>query len=139
MRTICKGFVFKGVLTLVVVLLASRVASAAVTSIDVDPNADLNPQRTEATINGSIGCDSAETVAVLIYVIQTAGRLLNIGIFSGTATCVDQGGGNFLGGFSIVVPAIDGLKYRPGPATVVVKATDATNDYEKGFKTKLLP
>jgi hypothetical protein len=138
MRIVAKASLFRSTVVFLAILLGSGAATAGVTSIDVDPNADLSPQRDEATINGSIGCDLAEAVDLVVYVIQTGGRLLNIGIANDNVTCADQGG-NFSAAFSIPVPAIDGLNYRPGPATVLVKANSTSNTYEKGFKTKLQP
>jgi hypothetical protein len=135
MRRVSK---FGPLVALLAILLTGGVATAAVTAIDVDPTADLNQQKTVATITGSIECDAAATVNILVYVIQTGGRLLNIGIYSGSTACADQGG-TFAGDYSIDVPAIQNLHYKAGPATVIVKANDGTSDYEMGFKTKLHP
>jgi hypothetical protein len=138
MRRISK---FGLLIALLAILLSGRMATAAIITIDVDPTADLTQGRSVATITGSIECDvAAATVNILVYVIQTGGRLLNIGIYSGSTACAGPVGGPYSGDFSIPVPAIQGLQYKSGPATVIVKANDGSGtDYEMGFKTRLHP
>ncbi len=53
-----------------------------------------------------------------MHIFQSVGRLINIGIGSGTLICTNAPTEQ-----SIVVNAIPGLAFQPGPATLIVKLT----------------
>ena len=61
------------------------------------------------------------TTSVSVKIFQSVGRLLNIGTGSGTPTCTGQ-----LEDVTITVNAIPGLKFQPGPSTILIKLTETT-------------
>lgn len=83
--------------------------------------ADLSDDRTSATVTVSAQCDPVTQGAsgtLSVHIFQSVGRLINIGIGSGTLMC-----DNTAIPQSIVVNAIPGLAFQPGPATLIVKLT----------------
>lgn len=84
--------------------------------------ADLSDDRASATVTVSAQCDSvtqgAPSGTLSVHIFQSVGRLINIGIGSGTIIC-----NNIPTAQSIVVNAIPGLAFQPGPATLIVKLT----------------
>lgn len=83
--------------------------------------ADLSDDRTSATVTVSAQCDpvtQGASGALSVHIFQSVGRLINIGIGSSTLIC-----NNTSTAQSIVVNAIPGLAFQPGPATLIVKLT----------------
>ena len=83
--------------------------------------ADLSDDRISATVTVSAQCDpltQGASGALSVYIFQSVGRLINIGIGSGTVMCTNTPSEQ-----SIVVNAIPGLAFQPGPATLIVKLT----------------
>jgi hypothetical protein len=99
--------------------LAKKPASTGNAGAAVDLSADrktvtvnVTPQCHTPTVPG--GTLSAE---YSIYIFQSVGRLINIGIGNGDVSCTA------LTPTGIEVDAIEGLTFQPGPATMIVKFT----------------
>jgi hypothetical protein len=139
---------FRLAMALAAVLFTAGAAVAADPTVTVDPNGDLNGPRTIATVSITTQCTLAtgQSAAMTVYIFQSVGRLINIGIVNNLVpTCdgTDQ--------VSLVdVSAIPGLKFQPGPATVLVSiaitspddgdpATPETTTFSSGAKVKLHP
>jgi hypothetical protein len=80
-----------------------------------------------------------------VYIFQSVGRLINIGIGTAAFTC--SGGSDVS---TVDVSAIPGLKFQPGPATLLVSiaitspddgdpTTPETTTFSNGAKVKLHP
>jgi hypothetical protein len=100
-------------MALAVVLFSAGAVAADTT---VDPNGDLNGPRTVATVSITTQCTSGDTAALTVYIFQSVGRLINIGIGNAAPTCTT--GVDVVS--SVDVAAIPGLKFQPGPATLLV-------------------
>lgn len=111
---------FKAVVVLAATLFTAGVASAATT---VDPKGDLNGPRTIATVSITTQCTAGDTAAMTVYIFQSVGRLINIGIGNTVPTC-DGADHDLL----VDVSAIPGLKFQPGPATLLVRIAITTPD-----------
>jgi len=125
----------KAALVLAAVLFTAGVAGAATT---VDPNGDLNGPRDVATVSITTECTLGQSATLTVYIFQSVGRLINIGIGTAAFTC--SGGSDVS---TVVVSAIPGLKFKPGPATVLVHTeTDDAGTITKsdsGAKVNLHP
>jgi hypothetical protein len=133
-------------MALAAVLFTAGAAVAADPTVTVDPNGDLNgPPRNVATVSITTQCTLDDTVAMTVYIFQSVGRLINIGIGTAAFTC--SGGSDVS---TVDVSAIPGLKFQPGPATVLVRIAitgpdpaDATKTVttfsDTGAKVKLHP
>ena len=92
---------------------------------------DLSADRKTVTVNVTPQCHTPTvpggtlTAEYSIYIFQSVGRLINIGIGDGEVSCTA------LTPTGIVVDAIEGLTFQPGPATMIVKFTT--------FQTILVP
>ena len=118
MRALMKLGLFMPIIVLVAVLATGGRVVAHPTALAIDATADLNsPSRTTAAVTGTIVCGSLEDATITVKIFQSVGRLLNIGL--GTVA-VDCTGVSQVWAASVV--AIPGLKFQPGPATVVVEA-----------------
>ncbi len=83
--------------------------------------ADLSDDRTSAAVTVSAQCDPVTQGAsgtLSVHIFQSVGRLINIGIGSGTLVCTNAPTAQSIG-----VNAIPGLAFQPGPATLIVKLT----------------
>ncbi len=122
---------FKAAVVLAAVLFTAGVASAA-TTVTVDPDGDLNGPRTIATVSITTQCTLgvSDTAAMTVYIFQSVGRLINIGVVNAVPTCdgTDH--------VSLVdVSAIPGLKFQPGPATLLVRVAITGPDPADATKT----
>lgn len=82
---------------------------------------DLSPDRTSATVTVAAQCDPLTQGAsgtLSVYIFQPSGRLLNFGIGSGTVTC-----NNTATPQEVTVNAVSGLRFKPGPATLLIRLT----------------
>lgn len=111
------------VLTAVLVLTGTASAKKAANAPGV--SGDLSDDRTSATVSVSQQCAPpsdplapATSGTVSVYILQSVGRLINIGIGNGSVPCdgvtVTQ---------DITVNAIPGLTFQPGPATMLIRFT----------------
>jgi hypothetical protein len=98
----------------------------------------------------SVQCDApvnvgeTRTGTLTVHIFQPSGRLLNIGIGTASATC-DGNQADVV----VDVDAIPGLKFKPGPATAILKLAEETTDStpavidstitESGVKVTLRP
>ena len=122
MKGMNKMTALKRALAVAAVLAMASTASAKKPS-DSGVSGDLSPDRTSATVTVSATCDSATqgtTGTLSVYIFQSAGRLINIGIGSGTITCNNPATSQEQ---EITVTAVDGLAFRPGPATLLIRLT----------------
>ena len=131
----------KRVLALAAVLAMTGTAMAKKPAPGVP--GDLSPDRTSATVTVTVQCDSAiETATLSVYIFQPSGRLLNIGIGNPPVTCtnpaIDQE-------IVVTVNAIQGLAFKPGPATLLTRLTTVNTTTleqtvsESGFRVDLHP
>jgi hypothetical protein len=127
MRIKNRVFAFRPVIAFAAVLLLGAPAFASVTDFEFG-GADLSPNRTQVELTGSAVCDNTNTDSstgtATIY--QVHGRLLNMGFGIITFDCVN-------GTWLATVDAIEGLKFQPGPATLVIEASNT------GVTTTALP
>ena len=119
----------KGALAGAALLLTSAASPALAATIGVTGDGDLSPDRTSAELTITVQCDApvnvgdTKTTTLSVHLLQSVGRLINIGIGSEPITC-DGNQANVI----VDVNAIPGLKFQPGPATVVLRLTEATTD-----------
>jgi hypothetical protein len=143
---------FRLAMAFAAVLFTAGAAVAAEPTVTIDPNGDLNGPRDEATMSITTQCTLevsgtvSETAAMTVYIFQSVGRLINIGTFNAVPTCDGD-----VHELSVVVKAIPGLKFQPGPATLLVSIAITTTDtattpptttvttFSNGAKVKLHP
>jgi hypothetical protein len=121
MKVRFKATALKRAMVLAAVLAMSGTALAKKPAGGAGVPADLSDDRTSATVTVSAQCDpSTQGVSgvLSVHIFQSVGRLINIGIGSGTVLCTNAPTDQ-----SIVVNAIPGLAFQPGPATLIVKLT----------------
>jgi hypothetical protein len=124
---VCKRF--KSALAAMTVVMAGGVMPVAAAPGGVTGTGDLSPDRTSAELTVAVQCDAPVNVGdtktgnLTVHLFQPSGRLLNIGIGTAPVTC-DGAQANVV----VDVDAIPGLKFKPGPATVVLKLTEQTTD-----------
>jgi hypothetical protein len=82
----------------------------------------LSSNRLEVTVPMSDlpPCPVNTTATLSVYIIQSVGRLINIGTYSTAITCNGQAT-TFPDG--ITVEAFQGLSFQPGPATLLIRYT----------------
>jgi hypothetical protein len=120
---------FKSALAVAGLLTAITAVPIAAAPGSVTGDGDLSPDRSSAQLTVAVQCDAPVNVAdtkagtLTVHLFQPSGRLLNIGIGTVPVTC-DGTQANVL----VDVDAIPGLKFKPGPATVVLKLTEQTAD-----------
>ena len=117
-----------GALALAAVLVSNGPASAAQPGGAMD--GDLSSNRTSADVVVPVDCDpvpqnstDTKSASVSVKIYQSVGRLLNIGTGSAAPTCTGQPVN-----VTVTVHAIDGLKFQPGPATVLITLTEQSLD-----------
>ena len=91
---------------------------------------DLSPDRTSVTVTVAAQCDSltqGTEGSLSVYIFQPSGRLLNLGLGSDTVTCDNP---VTVQSKDVVVNAVDGLAFKPGPATLLIRFT--TTDQTTG-------
>ena len=116
-----KMTVLKRALVLAAVLALTGTASAKKATTGPGVSGDLSDDRTSATVSVSAQCDpvtQGTSGALSVYIFQSVGRLINIGIGSGTVTCNNTATPQL-----ITVNAIPGLGFQPGPATLLIRLT----------------
>jgi hypothetical protein len=115
-----------------VAMAAAAGQSQAATELSVSGSGDLAPNRGSAVIPISIQCDQAtgqgesKTASLTVYLFQSVGRLINIGVSKASDTAAPQCTGNSAI-VNVEVFGIPGLKFQPGPATVLIKLTEQTS------------
>jgi hypothetical protein len=112
-------------LAAVLVLAGAGTASAKKPSAGPGATGDLSADRTSTTVSVSQQCaPSSDPLApptsgtVSVYILQSVGRLINIGIGNGSVPC---DGATLTQ--DITVNAIPGLAFQPGPATMLIRFT----------------
>jgi hypothetical protein len=126
-----------GALALTTALAAGEVVlAAAAPGGNQAADGDLSANRDSAEVTVSAQCSAptnmtdTKTGEVTVHIFQSVGRLLNIGIGHAPLTCdVNQAS------IDVVVNAIPGLKFQPGPATLIVKVTEKTTTNSMGTMT----
>ena len=115
---------FRGAVALAAVLTISGTAAAKRNPNMGGASADLSADRKTVTVNVVPQCHTAPVVPgsslsvdYSIYIFQSHGRLINIGIGSAEALECSATTG------AVQVEAIEGLTFQPGPATMIVKLT----------------
>lgn len=114
-----------------VAMTAAAGQSHAATELGIAGTGDLAPNRASAVIPISVQCDEttvegqSKTASLTVYLFQSHGRLINIGVSRADETPVPQCDGNSAN-MDVEVFAIPGLKFQPGPATVLIKLTEQT-------------
>jgi hypothetical protein len=111
-----------GALALAGALMSNGPVSAAQPGAVME--GDLNQPRTIATVDIPVDCDAAQTnqtktATLSVKIFQSVGRLLNIGTGSADPTCTGSPVD-----YTVAVTAIQGLKFQPGPATILIKLTE---------------
>jgi hypothetical protein len=116
-----------GALALAGALLTNGPVSAAQPTPALE--GDLSANRMSAEVIFPLVCaavqppaNDTKTASVSVKIFQSVGRLLNIG------TATEEGlpcTGNSMN-VTVTVDAIDGLKFQPGPATILFTVTEQT-------------
>jgi hypothetical protein len=146
MKATTKMTALKRALALAAVLALSGTGWAKPSSAPGVPG-DLSSDRTSATVSVSEQCAPPVDLlapptngTVSVYILQSVGRLINIGIGNGVAVPCD--GATLTQ--DVTVYAIPGLTFQPGPATMLIRftATDPTDPTktivsEQGFRVNL--
>jgi hypothetical protein len=110
-------------------MTAAAGQSHAATELSISGTGDLASNRASALIPVSVQCDQAtgegesKIATLTVYLFQSVGRLINIGVGTLSGTDAPQCSGNS-GLVNVEVSAIPGLKFQPGPATVLIKLTE---------------
>ena len=108
---------------------------------------DLNGPRTEVTVEVTVPqmeapptglCDTAntaQTYSIKAYIFQPSGRIFAIGIGSNTesfscSTAADQQ-------IDMLIKALSGLSFKPGPATLVYQVIQTTTDITDPLNPKI--
>ena len=122
MNPVNKMKALKGAVALAAILAMSGSAFGKKNGNGGGVPADLSPDRTTATVTVSAQCTAIEGTqgTVSVYILQSVGRLINIGNGAGTATIPCNGTAV---SEEIVVTAFSGLTFQPGPATLIIKLT----------------
>jgi hypothetical protein len=130
-------------------LITSAAVPVAAATLGVSGTGDLSPNRTSAELTITVQCDAAtpgdtKEANLRVHLFQSVGRLINIGIGTEPVNCTGP-----QANVIVDVNAIPGLKFQPGPATVVLKLTEQTKDSteaiieetttENGSKVNLRP
>ena len=116
-----------GALALAGALMSNGPASAAQPAPGLQ--GDLDPTRTKVEdVTVQVVCyplpqgsTATKTASVTVKIFQSVGRLLNIGTGSGVPSCTGQAED-----ITTTVDAVSGLKFQPGPATILIKLTETT-------------
>jgi hypothetical protein len=122
MNPVNKMKALKGAVALAAILAMSGSAVAKKNKGGGGIEAALSPERDSVTVSITPQCQTGTPGATSnadysIYIFQSVGRLINVGIGTGTLPC-----GNTTP-VDIIVNAIDGLTFQPGPATMIMKFT----------------
>jgi len=123
---VSKWALFKGVIALVAILLTSgMVVAQTPTVVDVQ-SADFQNGNTVVEITGSITCgnDGVNPLAdiVVFEAVQNQGRLHAVGVLE--VPCAQSG--------PYVIPVFEGLKFRSGPFTLLVKILNSSGVFISG-------
>jgi hypothetical protein len=132
MRVTSRLFAFRLVIAFAAVLLVGRMAFSAITDPQVD-TVDLSSTRTEVTLTGLAACDNTtDTGTGTATIYQVHGRHLYMGLGPITFDCST-------GSWLATVHAIDGFKFQPGPATLLIDFvnTGDPTSFAKGAKIRL--
>jgi hypothetical protein len=119
----------KSVIAGAALLMSSAALPAAAATVGVSGTGDLSSNRTSAELTITALCDVAvnvgetKTGTLTVHLFQSVGRLINIGIATEPITC-DGNQADMI----LQVNAIQGLKFQPGPATVILKLSEQTTD-----------
>lgn len=120
---------FKTALAVASLLITSAAIPVLAAPGDVIGTGDLSPNRSSAQLTIAALCDAPVNIGdtksgtLTVHLFQPSGRLLNIGIGTAPVAC-DGVEANIV----VDVNAIPGLKFKPGPATVVLKLAEQTAD-----------
>jgi len=125
---VSKWVLFKGVIALAAILLTSGMVGAQTptpTVVDVQ-SADFQNGNTVVEITGSITCgtDGVNVLAdiVVFEAVQNQGRLHAVGVLE--VPCAQSG--------PYVIPVFEGLKFRSGPFTLLVRILDSSGVFISG-------
>ena len=89
--------------------------SATLSSDRKTVTVDATPQCAQPTVPPAQGATSTLSAEYSIYIFQSHGRLINIGIGNDEGDCTTPK--------QVTVEAIEGLTFQPGPATMIMKVT----------------
>ena len=123
MRKVFKSRFFMGVIALTAVLLTSGLASAVTEVTNVQSNADF--QNDNVVVDASIVCENIDDL-VVFEATQSQGRHTGIGVLEVPCTSVATVNGPF------TIPVFEGLSFRSGPFTLLVRIFDSTGLFLKG-------
>jgi hypothetical protein len=123
MNPVNKMKALKGAVALAAILAMTGSAFGKKNKIEGGIEADLSPERDIVTLTITPQCQigtpgATSTADYSIYIFQSVGRLINIGIATGTGLSC-----NSTTPVQVEVPAIAGLTFQPGPATMISKFT----------------
>lgn len=123
MNPVNKMKALKGAVALAAILAMTGSAIAKKNKGGGGVEAVLSPERDSVTLSITPQCQQSTTIGATVsadysvYIFQSVGRLINIGIATGTLPCGSTTP------VDVTVDAIDGLTFQPGPATMIMKFT----------------
>jgi hypothetical protein len=113
----------RGLVTLLAILLFTGLATAQTEVTNVQPNADFDNDN--VIVDASVDCAAVGDL-VVFEATQSQGRHTGIAVFELPCTSVATVPGPFS------LPVFEGLKFRSGPFTLLVRIFDSTGAFAKG-------
>jgi hypothetical protein len=123
MQRVCNFIFFRGLVTLLAILLSNGLATAATEVTNVQPNADF--QNDTIVVDASVDCAAVGDL-VVFEATQGQGRHTAIAVFELPCTSIATVPGPFS------LPVFEGLKFRSGPFTLLVRIFNADGTFAKG-------
>jgi hypothetical protein len=123
MQRVFSVIFFRGVVTLLAILLFTGLATAQTEVTNVQPNADY--ENGNVIVDASVDCAAVGDL-VVFEATQNQGRHTGIAVFELPCTSI----ATIPGPFSLTV--FEGLKFRSGPFTLLVRIFDTAGAFAKG-------
>lgn len=128
-----KTFALAAGLALAIVLTLATVASASISSLTLNSQASLTPDKTAVHVSGTVICTAGNDVAISLIVTQTSGKVASTGTGAASVTC-----SGLIQNWSGTVTLLTGTKFKNGPATGIFAGSDSTDGTSFPFATTSL-
>jgi hypothetical protein len=100
----------------------SGAASAAITGLTINPLTTLSPDRSGATLSGTITCTSGDSVTVFAGFTEVVGRTIQEATGSTGVSCTGAAQS-----WSVAATGQTGARFLPGRASAFVDGLDGTD------------
>ena len=111
-------------LSAVVAVALASAAFATVQSESIDPRGTITPDKTDVIVTGTVVCtdSTVDGASVAVILLQTSGGTNTTGTGSSDPfTCSGT-----VQAWTVVVPVVNGTNWKPGPASAIFAASDAS-------------